>query len=109
MNIININKENKMPNVKPSNSAITLMQDKLIDNFMKLCSEYLTEINSAPVRGQYNAVFRTYGKAQRDVKKEFNVKFSEAISMMDYWGVETKDFTKMVPEVETSRSPIGDE
>ena len=106
---IKINKENKMANVKPSNGAIKEMQEKLINNFMLLCREYLREINNAPVRGQYNAVFRTYGKAQRDVKKEFNVKFSEAISMMDYWGVETKDFTSMVPEVETSRSPIGDE
>ena len=98
-----------MSKVKPSNKAIERMHNKLIDNFMKLCESYLIEINNAPVRGQYNAVFRTYGKAQRDVKKEFNVKFSEAISMMDYWGVDTKDFTKMVPEVEQSSSPIGDE
>lgn len=94
---------------KPTNKAIENMQSKLIDNFMSLCNSYLNEINTTPVRGQYNAVFRTYGKAQRDVKKEYNVKFSEAISMMDYWGVDTKDFTKMVPEVDTHSSPIGDE
>ena len=96
--------------VGPSNSMIQEMQNKLISNFMLLCREYLREINTTPARGQYNAVFRTYGKAQRDVKKEFNVKFSAAISMMDYWGVDTKDFSKMVPSVESdSRSPIGDE
>jgi hypothetical protein len=94
---------------KLSPEQVKRLQDKQIDRFLHLLDAYQDELNITPVKGQYNKVFGTYGKSQRDVKKEWKDRIDSCIGIMKYLKIDTDNLVKLSPEIEEDMSsPLGD-
>ena len=92
-----------------SPEQVIKLQDRQIDRFLQLLDGYQDELNITPVKGQYNKVFGTYGKSQRDVKKEWKDRIDSCIGIMKYLNMDTENFVSLSPQVdEDTSSPLGD-